>query len=138
MRQPVIDAVARTIVSRRDANRDPEGRGGLERLIELLDGLRGPGRFRPAPAYRDDRRLVHGIVHGLGDRVQEPLRRIGREVHHDLRCGRNSAGDFDVEHHLAVGPVGASGRSVARLVNRHARDHRRWSHAQRGEVGIQV
>ena len=48
-----------------------------------------------------------------GDRVDEPLIGVVREVHDDLRTGRDRTDDLDVEHHLAVGVLIGAGEVVA-------------------------
>ena len=44
------------------------------------------------------------------DRVDEPLIGVVREIHDDLRAGRDRADDLDVEHHLAIGVLVGAGR----------------------------
>ena len=57
------------------------------------------------------------VVHGVIDDVKKSLGRVGGEVNHDPRPGRDGAGDLDVEHHLGIG-VGRVGRVGSRRVLR--------------------
>ena len=115
----VADTVIRPVVARCRANRYPHRSGGLESLVVCGHCLMGPGRFRAAPADRNDRRLVRGVVDCRRDRVEEPGIGIGREIDDDLGAGRDRPGDLDVQHHLAVGSIGRARRMVLSMVDRY-------------------
>ena len=75
-------------------------------------------------------------MHGVGDRIDEALIGVGREVDGDGGAGRDGGGDLDVEHHLAVGARGGGGRVFA-AVDRDGGDAGRGE-AERLEVGGEI
>src|SRR5207245_236362 len=102
----ITDAVVRPVVARCRAYRYSHRGGGLESLVVGRHRLRRPGRFRAAPADRNDRRLVRRVVDCRGDRVEETSVGIRREIDDDLGAGRDCPGDLYVEHYFAVRSVG--------------------------------
>ena len=59
-----------------------------------------------------------GVVNRRGDRIEETLIRIGREIDGDLRCRSDRAGDLDIQHHLAIRAARIAGRLVLPVVDR--------------------
>jgi hypothetical protein len=51
------------------------------------------------------------------NRIDKTLVGIGSEVDGDPGLGRNGTGDLDVEHHLSVGPVGITCRSIGPTIH---------------------
>src|SRR5262249_39567853 len=130
-------AVVRPIVARRNAYCYSHRGSGLEGLVERGHRLRGPVRLRPAPADRNDRRLVRRVVDCRLDRVEEAGIGVWREVDGDLGAGRDRAGNLDVEHNLAVWSVGISRRVVFPVIDGYG-EHRRLSNLQSREISLQV
>ena len=73
---------------------------------------------------------------GGGDGVEEALIGVRREVDDDLRGGGDRSGDFDVEHHFAVGAVGIAG-AVCASIDGDGDDLRRGE-IERVEIVAQV
>jgi hypothetical protein len=76
-------------------------------------------------------------VNGLCDRVEKALRGVGSEIDDDLGLGGDGRGDFNVEHHFAIGSVRVSTWRICRAVHQDAR-HRGRGQAQAGKVRGQV
>src|SRR3984893_3903628 len=133
----VADAVIRSIVTRCRAHRYSHRSGSLESLVESSHRLRGPGRFRAAPADRDYRRVVLGVVNRRGDRVKKSGIRIRREIDDDVGTRSYRPGALDIEHHLPVRSVGISRGMVFSMVHRYGGDFR-LGDVQSGEVIFQV
>ena len=136
MRLAVGHAVRRAVVTSRAAHRHAHRRSGLEGLIELRHRLAGPVGFGRAPADRDHRWLVHAVVHGHRDRVEEAFVGVRREVHGDRGLGCDSRSDLDVEHHLAIGAL-CIRRVIGPTIDTDGLDggHRQ---SQAREVGLDV
>ena len=101
----VADSVAGPVVAGGGADRDPQRGGVLRGRIESRHSLRRPGGFGAAPADRNDRRLVGGVVNRRGQRVLKSLRGVGREIDHDLRPRRHRSHHFDIQQHFAIRAV---------------------------------
>ena len=56
---------------------------------------------------------MHRGAHG----VEKSAIGIRREVHGDLRPRRDTGGDLDVQHDLAVRPIGIAGRMIVRAIH---------------------
>ena len=107
--QAVGDLVVGAVVAAGDAGGDPGVGQGLERVVDLVDGVLGPdvGPLGQPVADRGDRGVRRvgqdgvdvGDPAGLGE---------GAEEDHDRRLGAGPGDDLDVEHHLA-GRVGVAG-----------------------------
>ncbi len=136
MHLAVARGVAAAVVAGGHAHGDAErGRVG-HRRVHRRPPLRGPGVFGLAPADRDGDGRRAGL-RGLGDRVDEALVAVRREVHHLRRAGRGRADDVDVQRDLHVGPGRIRTRRVGPPV--HAdRGDRGNRDAQAAEVGIKI
>ena len=56
-------------------------------------------------------------MNGGGERVEKALVRVRREIHGDMRGGRDGSGDFDIEFHFAVGAAGIAGGRIGCAVH---------------------
>ena len=100
--------------------------------------LRGPGRFRAAPADGDDGRIVRRVVDRRGDGVEKTG--VGVRARNRRRCracGAIEPDHLDIEHDLAVGSLGIAGRAVGRVIDRHRGDRRR-GHIEPAEIGAEI
>src|SRR5262245_35459666 len=102
---PIGKLILGAIVARRATDRYPLQGRRLERLVHSLNRLGRPDilALSEAPANREDRGLMLGIMNGRADGVHPPLLGKGREVDDDLRTWGKRCGDLNVEQDLAIG-----------------------------------
>src|ERR1700674_1722281 len=111
--ETVVHPVGGTVVARSGADSNAEHRRILKGAVQGLHSLFGPIHFGIAPADRDDRRFVLGIMNGAADSIDEPRVRVRREVDVNLCLWSYAPDDLDVEHDLGIGTVRVSSGRVA-------------------------
>jgi hypothetical protein len=124
MELPILYPVRRAVVARGDQDRNPKRGGVLEHLIHLLTRLRAPAIFGHPPTYRNDRRLIDGVVYRGADRIDEAAVRIWSVVDGDPCAGSDAASHLYVQHHLAVGAIRIPDWLVLRAIDRDGRHGR--------------
>src|SRR6202167_1009936 len=95
--------VGRAAISGSSEDGDAHGSGVLGGRAERIHRLLRPGAFRAAPTDGNDRGAVGRVMDGGGQRVEETLVSVGREINGNLRGGSYGADNFDIEFHFAVG-----------------------------------
>ena len=102
--------IGRTVVPGCDAHCDSQQSRRLQFLVKLHLKVCGRSAFRAAPTYGDYRRVVFGIVNGLGDRVQKAVGRgiVWCKIHYELRARSRGACDLDVEDNFGIIAIGAA------------------------------
>src|SRR5262249_33881796 len=108
----------------------------LKGLVHQLQRLAGPGGFWPAPADRNDRWLVAGVVNCLRNGIDKALVGIWREVDDDMCAWGHRAHNLNIKRDFAIGSLGIRRRVLAAIYPHGS--HFGHSDAKLPEVLLQV